>query len=76
MANVSNELAIVGGSAFIGAVISAAVLGQISGNLNLPGWLWPVLAAAVPWVFFIAGLGDVNPIVIGTLAAGLTLVLA
>jgi hypothetical protein len=35
-----------------------------------------VLAAAVPWVFFIAGLGGVNPIVIGTLAAGLTLVLA
>src|SRR5664279_5125623 len=44
MANVSNELAIVGDSAFIGAVISAAVLGQISGDLNLPGWLWPLLA--------------------------------
>jgi len=71
MANVSNELAIVGGSAFIGAVISAAVLGQISGDLNLPDWLWPVLAAAVPWVFFIAGLGGVNPIVIGTLAGGI-----
>jgi len=71
MANVSNELAIVGGSAFIGAVISAAVLGQINGDLNLPDWLWPVLAAAVPWVFFIAGLGGVNPIVIGTLAGGI-----
>ncbi|WP_018404200.1 hypothetical protein [Marinobacter gelidimuriae] len=71
MANVSNELAIVGGSAFIGAVISAAVLGQISGDLNVPDWLWPVLAAAVPWVFFIAGLGGVNPIVIGTLAGGI-----
>lgn len=71
MANVSNELAIVGGSAFIGAVISAAVLGQISGDLNVPNWLWPVLAAAVPWAFFIAGLGGVNPIVIGTLAGGI-----
>ncbi|MEH6356374.1 MAG: hypothetical protein V7760_10165 [Marinobacter sp.] len=71
MANVSNELAIVGGSAFIGAVISAAVLGQIKGDFNLPDWLWPVLAAAVPWVFFIAGLGGVNPIVIGTLAGGI-----
>jgi hypothetical protein len=71
MANVSNELAIVGGSAFIGAVISAAVLGQISGDLNVPNWLWPVLAAAVPWAFFIAGLAGVNPIVIGTLAGGI-----
>jgi hypothetical protein len=71
MANVSNELAIVGGSAFIGAVISAAVLGQINGDVNLPDWLWPLLAAAVPWVFFMAGLGGVNPIVIGTLAGGI-----
>ncbi len=71
LANVSNELAIVGGSAFIGAVISGAVLGQISGDLNAPVWLWALLAAAVPWVFFAAGLAGINPIVIGTLAAGM-----
>ncbi|GGE62836.1 hypothetical protein GCM10011533_14040 [Streptosporangium jomthongense] len=71
MANVSNELAIVGGSAFIGSVISGAVLGQISGDPNVPAWLWPAIAACVPWVFFGAGLAGVNPIVIGTLAGGI-----
>ncbi len=54
MANVSNELAIVGGSAFIGgAVLSGVVLGQISGQPELPVWLWALLAAGVPWVFFL-----------------------
>lgn len=71
MSNVSNELAIVGGSAFIGSVISGAVLGQISGDPNVPAWLWPVMAACVPWVFFAAGLAGINPIVIGTLAGGI-----
>lgn len=70
MANVSNELAIVGGSAFIGSVISGVVLGQISGNADLPAWSWPILAACVPWVYFLAGLGGVNPIVVGTLVGG------
>lgn len=71
MANVSNELAIVGGSAFIGAVISGVVLGQISGDPNIPDWLWPILAACVPWVFFSAGLVGINPIVVGTLIGGI-----
>ncbi|MGO1501223.1 MAG: hypothetical protein ACTHWH_08075 [Marinobacter sp.] len=71
MSNVSNELAIVGGSAFIGSVISGAVLGQISGDPSVPIWLWPVIAACVPWIFFVAGLAGVNPIVIGTLAGGI-----
>ncbi|MFO8141789.1 MAG: hypothetical protein R6T87_07875 [Marinobacter sp.] len=71
MASVSNELAIVGGSAFIGAVISGVVLGQIDGDPQLPVWLWAILAAGVPWLFFVAGLGGVNPIVIGTLVGGI-----
>ncbi|HDZ36877.1 MAG TPA: hypothetical protein ENH62_01060 [Marinobacter sp.] len=71
MSNVSNELAIVGGSAFIGSVISGAVLGQISGNLSFPFWVWPVIAACVPWAYFTAGLAGVNPIVIGTLTGGI-----
>jgi hypothetical protein len=70
MANVSNELAIVGGSAFIGAVISGMVLGQMSGDPQLPVWLWAVLAACVPWLFYVAGLGGMNPIVVGTLVGG------
>ncbi|KXS47468.1 MAG: hypothetical protein AWU57_5511 [Marinobacter sp. T13-3] len=71
MSHVSNELAIVGGSAFIGAVISGVVLGSVSASPEWPSWLWPVLAACVPWVFFAAGLGGVNPIVIGTLTGGI-----
>lgn len=71
MANVSNELAIVGGSAFIGSVISAVVLGQMAATVALPGWAWPLIAALVPWAFFLVGLGGVNPIVIGTLAGGI-----
>lgn len=67
MDKVSNELAIVGGSAFIGAIISGVVLGQIQGGLSLPSWAWPLLAALVPWTYFAAGLAGVNPIVIGTL---------
>ncbi|MBC7184751.1 MAG: hypothetical protein H5U30_14415, partial [Marinobacter sp.] len=65
MANVSNELAIVGGSAFIGSIISAVVLGQMGASVNLPGWAWPLLAALVPWSFYLAGLAGVNPIVMG-----------
>ncbi|RBP75510.1 hypothetical protein [Marinobacter nauticus] len=71
MANVSNELAIVGGSAFIGAVLSGVVLGQISGQPELPVWLWALLAAGVPWVFFSAGLAGMNPIIIATLIGGI-----
>ncbi|MHA7854799.1 hypothetical protein [Marinobacter alkaliphilus] len=71
MANVSNELAIVGGSAFIGSVISAVVLGQVDGDMGLPGWAWPVLAALVPWSFFLAGLAGANPILTGTLIGGI-----
>ena len=71
MANVSNELAIVGGSAFIGAVLSGVVLGQISGQPELPEWLWALLAAGVPWVFFAAGLAGMNPIIIATLIGGI-----
>ncbi len=71
MANVSNELAIVGGSAFIGSVISAVVLGQVDGDMGLPGWAWPILAALVPWSFFLAGLAGANPILTGTLIGGI-----
>lgn len=71
MANVSNELAIVGGSAFIGAVLSGVVLGQISGQPELPVWLWALLAAGVPWAFFAAGLAGMNPIIIATLVGGI-----
>ncbi|WP_148863820.1 hypothetical protein [Marinobacter fonticola] len=71
MDRVSNELAIVGGSAFIGAIISGVVLGEIQGSVSPPDWAWPLLAALVPWTFFVAGLSGINPIVIGTLIGGI-----
>jgi hypothetical protein len=70
MGNTSNELAIVGGSAFIGAVISGVILGNIQAEPDLPVWSWPFMAGLVPWAFFLAGLGGVNPIVMGTLIGG------
>ena len=71
MSSVSNELAIVGGSAFIGSLVSALILGGISTAVILPGWLWPLVALALPAVFFMAGMVGINPIVCGTLAGGI-----
>jgi hypothetical protein len=70
LSHVGNELAIVGGSAFIGAVISTGVI-NIVGEINLGFWWWPLVAAAVPWLFFALGLVGVNPILTGTIVAGI-----
>ena len=39
--------------------------------MGLPAWAWPVLAALVPWSFFLAGLAGANPILTGTLVGGI-----
>lgn len=70
MAPVSNELIIVGGSAFIGALISLVALNLLGDNVRFPGWAFPVMALLVPWVFYVGGAGGFNPIVIGTLIGG------
>ncbi|GGY62505.1 hypothetical protein [Marinobacter zhanjiangensis] len=70
MASVSNELVIVGGSAFLGALISAFALKWLGAGFSLPGWGYPVVAALVPWIFFAGGMVGLNPIVIGTLTGG------
>lgn len=70
MAPFSNELVIVGGSAFIGALISLLALGLLGDSLSLPRWAWPVLAMLVPWGFYAGGLVGFNPIVVGTLIGG------
>ncbi|WP_339806031.1 hypothetical protein [uncultured Marinobacter sp.] len=70
MAPVSNELIIVGGSAFIGALISLLALNLMGDDFSFPRWAYPVLAFGVPWVFYIGGTGGFNPIVIGTLVGG------
>ncbi|SFR64044.1 hypothetical protein SAMN05216203_2071 [Marinobacter daqiaonensis] len=70
MAPVSNELVIVGGSAFLGALISSFALKWLGAGFILPGWGYPLVAALVPWVFFCGGMLGLNPIVIGTLTGG------
>lgn len=70
MAPVSNELIIVGGSAFIGALISLLALDLMGDGFAFPGWAFPLLAFLVPWVFYLGGAGGFNPIVIGTLVGG------
>ncbi|SET71786.1 hypothetical protein [Marinobacter segnicrescens] len=70
MAPVSNELIIVGGSAFIGALISMLALRLMGDSFAFPGWAFPLLALLVPWVFYVGGTGGFNPIVIGTLVGG------
>lgn len=70
MAPMSNELVIVGGSAYLGALISVFALRWLGADFNLPGWAYPAVAFAVPWSFFLAGMIGLNPIVIGSLVGG------
>lgn len=70
MAPVSNELIIVGGSAFVGALISQLALNLLGEDVRFPGWAFPVMALLVPWVFYVGGTGGFNPIIIGTLVGG------
>lgn len=70
MAPMSNELVIMGGSAFLGTLISHFALVMMGGAVNLPDWAYPLVAFLVPFVFFIGGMGGLNPIVIGSLTGG------
>ncbi len=70
MAPVTNELVIVGGSAFLGALISAFAAHSLGAGFALPAWGYPLAALLVPWGFFAGGMVGLNPIVIGTLTGG------
>ncbi|MEE3118659.1 MAG: hypothetical protein VX339_11180 [Pseudomonadota bacterium] len=70
MAPMSNELVIVGGSAFLGTLISVFAAQWLGVGFSLPGWAYPVAAFTVPWVFFLGGMLGFNPIVTGTLTGG------
>ncbi|WP_242634369.1 hypothetical protein [Marinobacter salicampi] len=70
LAPVSNELVIVGGSAFLGSLISTLALAYISDGQQLAPWAYPVAAMLVPWAYFLAGMIGVNPIITGTLVGG------
>lgn len=70
MAPATNELVIVGGSAFLGALISAFALHWLGMDFSLPHWAYPIAALLVPWAFFGGGMLGLNPIVTGTLVGG------
>ncbi len=70
MAPMSNELVIVGGSAFLGVLISTFATQWLGAGFSLPGWAYPIVAFVVPSVFFLGGMIGFNPIVIGTLTGG------
>lgn len=70
MAPVSNELVIVGGSAFLGSLISSFALEFLGAGFAMAAWAYPLVALVVPWVFFSGGMVGLNPIVIGTLTGG------
>nr|WP_166267403.1 hypothetical protein [Marinobacter caseinilyticus] len=70
MAPMSNELVIMGGSAFLGVLISTFATRWLGADFSLPGWSYPLAAFVVPSVFFMGGMIGFNPIVIGTLIGG------
>jgi len=72
MDNIGNELAIIGGSAFLGATVSTLVSGQLGPGFALPSVLMPLIALAVPWLLFGGGMIGLNPIVGVTLIGGLS----
>lgn len=70
LAGISNELAIMGGSAFLGVLASGFALGVLGPEFGLPGWAPPLAALLVPWILFLGGILGLNPIVTGTLVGG------
>ncbi|GAB3683272.1 hypothetical protein [Salinisphaera aquimarina] len=72
MDNIGNELAIIGGSAFLGATVSTLVSAHLGTSFALPGWSLPVIAWGVPWLLFGGGLIGLNPIIAVTLIGGLS----
>jgi hypothetical protein len=67
MAQVSNELVVMCGSAFLGVLAGGAGLYLMGLDFRLPLWAGPLVAFAVPWALFLAGMAGLNPIVTGTL---------
>lgn len=67
IAPISNELVIMGGSAFVGVLIGKFALIIMGGAISIPDWAFPVVAFLVPFLFFLSGMGGLSPIVIGSL---------
>lgn len=71
LANVSNELAIMGGSTFIGSIISIVILGFVGVDLSSKKEFFLIITFFTPWIFYIAGLGGINPIITATILGGI-----
>jgi hypothetical protein len=71
MAHISNELAVMSGSAFLGVLAGSAGLQMLGVGFGLPSWAYPIAAFVVPWLLFISGMAGLNPIVTGTLAGAM-----
>ena len=72
MDGIANELAIICGSAFLGATLSAFVAAGLDTDFALPAWAFPGIAFGLPWVLFAGGLIGMNPLILVTLAGGLS----
>lgn len=71
LAPVNNELVIMGGSSFLGGIIGVFALTWLGMDFSLPVWAYPMVAIAVPWLFFAGGSVGINPIISGTLAGSI-----
>lgn len=71
LAPMNNELVIMGGSSFLGGIIGVFALNWLGTDFSLPVWAYPLVAIAVPWLFFAGGAVGVNPIISGTLAGSI-----
>ena len=71
LANIGNELAVLGGSAFVGALAGQAGSSLLGAESGLPLWACPLVAFVVPWLLFAGGAAGLNPIVTGTLVGAL-----
>tara|TARA_R110000824_G_scaffold279626_3_gene467817 strand:- start:1198 stop:2535 length:1338 start_codon:yes stop_codon:yes gene_type:complete len=71
LAPMNNELVIMGGSSFLGGIIGVFALTWLGMDFSLPVWAYPMVAIAVPWLFFAGGAVGINPIISGTLAGSI-----
>ncbi|MEP1214188.1 MAG: hypothetical protein ABJM11_15500 [Marinobacter sp.] len=71
LAMMNNELVIMGGSSFLGGIIGTLALSWLGTGFSLPVWAYPMVAMAVPWLFFAGGTIGVNPIISGTLSGSI-----
>ncbi|OEY66382.1 hypothetical protein [Marinobacter sp. X15-166B] len=70
MANVANELAIMGGASFLGGALAVMALSSLGSHFALPDWAYPVTVFCIPWLFFAAGAMGANPIVSASVIGG------